>query len=110
MNRLESNDYWLHLFLYNKDICTILRDGCFSMDFRVKNVMNLWSDYLAIPNNLLLSHRRTVAYTSQKHIFARTSGIMRLPDRKKDSKKSLSRNCRVRWPKSLGRLRTQLTI
>ena len=36
------------------------------MDFRVKNVMNVWSDYLAIPNNLLLSHRRTVAYTSQK--------------------------------------------
>ena len=41
------------------------------VDYGVKNAVNLPLDYLVVPNNLLLSlsHRRTAAYTSQKHIY-----------------------------------------
>lgn len=39
------------------------------VDYGVRNTVNLPLDYLVVPNNLLLSHRRTAAYTSQKHIY-----------------------------------------
>ena len=47
MNGLESNGYQRHLSLYNKGVCVAQE----KQDFPVI----LSSDYLAVPNNLLLS-------------------------------------------------------
>ena len=71
MNGLEGNGYQRHLSLYNKGICAAQGNGGFSADLRmassavscVTNIANchmqnaviLSSDYLAVPNNLLLS-------------------------------------------------------
>ncbi len=47
--------------LYNKGMGTAQENR----NFIIKKL----SDYLAVPNNLLLSHRRTVAYLHAKHFI-----------------------------------------
>lgn len=84
MNGLGSNSHRMHLSLYNKR--NMQNTG--EINFPV----NLLSDYLVIPNNLLLSlslslsHRRYWRNPSLKYSNVRARGSPRKPDRQGTSR------------------------
>ena len=55
LNVLERHNHSRQISLYHKGICVVQENEGFSAGGRVKNAVNLSSDYLAVPNNLLLS-------------------------------------------------------
>ncbi len=102
VNGLESNDFQQYLFSCNRGMCAGLENGRFSG----RKSLN----YLAVSNNLLLSHRRTAAELLLKYFNVRARGIARNADRKRDSEELLFLKFRVRWPSIFNRLNAFLRL
>ena len=110
LNRLERHNHPPHFHLIYKGICAAQGNDSFSCNnsldngVAIKNTLKNSLNYLAIPNNLLLSlslslsYRRTAAYLPQTSIIVRAREALRNPHRQRARESSLCLFRRVRSP------------
>ncbi|WP_143049214.1 hypothetical protein [Prevotella sp. kh1p2] len=109
MNGLEGNGYQRHLSLYNKGVCVAQE----KQDFPVI----LSSDYLAVPNNLLLSLSLSLSLSLRRYWrnFLHKHLIIRAREKRRNAFGQGTRKrfrclfCRARWPSHKDRFKEVLT-